>query len=153
MNIIRSEVVSIKYDQLWEDISSLVAGAGVKPVLIIVNSCEPGSTEDTQLQKMLDACNLNPTLYNLLRLHDQQMVAWRQLRERLDPKIIFMIGVLPSQLGISAMFSFNAPNNFNDRVWLPTLSINELEKNKDIKLQLWNSGLKPLFKDNVLGLV
>jgi hypothetical protein len=147
MNIIKSDIVAEKYDVLWSDISQVVNGAGPRPILILVSDCEKGSTADAQLQKMLDGATLKEEQYNLVRLADKQMIAWHQLREQLDPKIIFLIGVLPSQLGISALFSINAPNNFNDRLWLPTVSINELENSKELKLQLWNNGMKPVFKD------
>src|SRR5205823_5617738 len=102
------------------------------------------SASDAQLQKMLDGAELKEEQYNVIRLADKQLVAWHQLREHLFPKIIFLVGVLPSQLGISAIFSINVPNNFNDRLWLPTVSISELESAKELKLQLWNNGMKPL---------
>src|SRR5258708_2129554 len=124
MNIINSDLSDTKYDVLWDDVTPLIGDATVKPFLIIVNSCEPGSTEDTQLQKMLGptAANLVPEQYNIIRLKEDQMLAWHRLREQLNPQIIFLIGVSPAQLGISALFSINVPNGFNDRVWLPTLS-------------------------------
>ena len=149
MNIIKTDLVATKYDILWEDITGIVNGSTKKPLLILVSSCQPESAEDVQLKKMLDASLLAPAQYNIIRLADEQMLPWHRLREALDPKIIFLIGVLPSQLGISALFQINAPNNFSDRIWLPTLSIQELEKNIAVKTQLWNNGMKPLFKDDV----
>lgn len=148
MNLIRSQVVDVKYDRFWDDIN--IDDVQVKPVLIIAHGCEPGSAEDQQLHKMLDACKLTKEQYNIVRFIDEQMTAWHKLREVFSPSIIFLIGVSPAQLGISALFSLNVPNNFNDRQWLPTLSIAELEKAPDIKKQLWINGMKPLFIDKPL---
>jgi hypothetical protein len=147
MNIIKSEVVERKYDVLWDSVDAALSEMVVKPVLVIVNNCEVGSVEDGQLQKMLAGPKLTDNDCNILRLKEGQMMAWHKLREALDPKIIFLVGVSPAQLGISAMFTVNMPNNFNDRYWLPTYALNELEASKELKLQLWNNGMKPLLQD------
>jgi len=150
VNIIRSEVISNKYDVLWEDLSSITEGMQPKTVLILVSECEKDSVEDQQLLKMLGACKLTDEQYNIIRLQKDQQIAWHRLREKLEPKIVFLIGVMPVQLGISAFFKLNEPNNFGDCTWLPTLSIHELEQFAEVKKQLWISGMKPLFIDNPL---
>lgn len=150
MDIIKTNIVDTKYDELWQDFSPLVRDMAIKPVLIIINDYEAGGIEETQLIKMLDACRLSPTQYNILQLSQGKMIAWHQLRDQLQPDIIFLIGILPSQLGISALFSINSANSFDGKTWLPTVSINELEKNKEVKLQLWNNGMRPILADNPL---
>jgi len=80
-----------------------------------------------------------------------QKAAWHMLREQLDPKVIFLVGVSPAQLGISALFQINISNRFDDRYWLPTLSLEQLEQNADMKKQLWTGGMKPLFVDKIYG--
>ena len=147
MNIIKSDVVSPKFDVLWDNIADITAGLVPKDVLIIVKTFALESAEKGQLLKMLEACKLAAEQYNIIQLDNDKMVAWHQLRERLDPKIIFLIGILPSQLGISSLFRLNAPNRFNDRVWLATVSLSELEQNKALKQQLWTDGMKPVFVD------
>jgi hypothetical protein len=148
MNIIKTDIVTAGYDVFWQDVSPALTDTAQKPVLVIVAGCAANSPEDLQLQKMLEACKLNSSRYNIVRLDDEQQISWHQLREKVNPKIIFLIGVLPAQLGISALFQFNRQNNFNDRIWLPTLSLSELEKNQEIKKQLWQNGMKPLFIDS-----
>ena len=56
---------------------------------------------------------------------------------------------MPQQLGIAAMFRLNEPNRFNERIFIPTLSIPDLEKQPDAKKQLWLGGLKPVFADKL----
>lgn len=151
MNLFNSEIITSKHDALWADVSELVEGATSKPVLVVTNKVPPGSAEEMQLKKMMEACKLSPDQYNIITLEEGRQAAWYQLRELLDPKIIFLIGVLPAQLGISSLFKINEPNNFNDRIWLPTLSLKELEKNGALKVQLWNNGMKPIFIENKSG--
>ncbi len=148
MNIIKSDLVSAAHDVMWEDISGVVKDAGKRPVLILTQTYQPGSSEGTQLLKMLEAAKLQPEQYNIIQLEKDKIVAWHQLRERLNPDIIFLMGIHPSQLGISSLFRLNAPNRFNDRVWLPTLSLAELEQRPDVKKQLWLDGMKPVFVDS-----
>ncbi len=150
MNIIKSDLVSSESDVLWDDIPVAMQAAIVKPILILVNAYTPESAEGPQILKMLDACKLTPEQYNILQINKTQRIAWHKLREQVDPKIIFLIGVLPSQLGISSLFRMNVPNHFNDRIWLATLSISELEQHPDVKKQLWAEGMKPVFIDGPL---
>ena len=151
MNIIESDIISIEYDNFWEDISPGIGHATSKPILVLVNSYEKGSAEETQLLKMIDACQLNPEQFNIIQLKENEKAAWYQLREKLNPRIIFLIGIHPIQLGISSLFRLNEANNFNNCVWLPTLAINELEKHKDIKKQLWINGINPIFINKQSG--
>ena len=149
MNIIKSDVVSAVYDVMWDDASDVIKGAAERPILVLVQKYE-NATESAQLRKMLDAAQLSPEQYNIIELEKGKMVAWHRLREALNPQTIFLLGVVPSQLGISSLFRLNAPNHFNDRVWLATLSLSELEQRPDVKKQLWLDGMKPIFVDSTI---
>ena len=152
MNIINSDIITSGNDDLCAGVSFLINDPVPKPVLVITNEYVSEGTEDMQLKKMLEtACKLTAGQYQVIGLAPGQKAAWYQLRELLNPKVIFLIGILPARLGISALFTINEPNNFNDRVWLPTLSVKELEQNQAAKTQLWNSGMKPIFIEKKFG--
>jgi hypothetical protein len=150
INVINSDIVDAGYDVYWEDVSPLTNGAVPKPVLVITGSYQEDSEEQKQLLKMLEACKLRAEQYNIIQIGSGQRAAWHKLQQQLDPKIVFLIGILPVNLGISASFKLNEPNNFSGCVWLPTLSIKELGEDKDAKAQLWNNGMKPVFIGNPL---
>ena len=97
MNIIKTDIVSAEYDIYWTDISFAVAEASQKSVLIIVADCAETSTEDLQLQKMLEASKLQNSQFIIVRLLNGQKISWHQLREKINPKIILTIvfGYLP----------------------------------------------------------
>jgi len=151
MNILKSDIISSQNDEYWADISPLIGKALPRPVLALTIDSGKNPQEESQLQKMLEACKLSPEQYNIVKLPAGRKVAWHQLRDRLDPKIVFLIGVLPVQLGVSASLRFNLPNRFNDCIWLPTLSVTELDKFQDVKKQLWLEGMKPVFVDKRFG--
>ena len=152
MNIIKTSIIDPGTDVFWAG-PSLQDTAEVteRPILVLVNEYADGSNEEAQLLKMLDACGLKGEQYHILQVAKDQKTAWHQLRERHQPKVVFLIGVMPAQLGITAMFQLHTPNNFNDRVWLPTLSLSELEQQPAVKKQLWMNGMKPVFVDKVIG--
>jgi len=147
MHIIKTDVVGAGFDVFWEEAIPGEHEAVQKPVLVIVADCAENTAGDGQLQKMLEACKLTSQQYYILRISDGQKISWYRVREKINPKIVFLIGVLPVQLGIAALFRLNEANNFNDRLWLPTVSLQELDKNQELKKQLWTNGMKPLFID------
>lgn len=151
MNIIKSDLVSPEYDVFWEDVTALTNNAAPRPVLVLINRYEAGSHEQTQLHKMLDACKLLPEQYNIIFIEKDQKAAWHKLKAQLDPKIIFLIGVTPGQLGISSLFRLNEPNRFDEKVWLPTIPVLEQDNHPDVKKQLWVNGMKPVFVDKMYG--
>jgi len=151
MNIINVDIITSQNDALWADVSYLVNEPAPKPVLVMTNENESANPADDLLRKMLGACHLTAGQYHIITLKDGQKAAWHQLRELLGPKIILLFGIAPTQLGISALFKINEPNHFNDRVWLPTLSVKEIETKQEAKTQLWNNGMKPIFIEKKFG--
>ncbi len=153
MNIIKSDIVPDSQDIFWEDKNLHSDGNIKKPVLVLVTDCSEGSPEELLLMKMLGpgASNLNPNQYNILKLKDGEKIAWHQLRESYDPKVILMSGVSTGQLGISAIFNLNIPNRFSECIWIPTVMLTELNQNAEVKKQLWNNGMKPVFADKNFG--
>jgi hypothetical protein len=147
-HLIKSGVVGPKYDVFWQSADSAIAGASPKPVLVITTATDANSA---QLQKMMDVCKLQAEQYNVLPLQDGEQIAWHQLRDALQPKFVFLIGITPDRLGISALFRINEPNHFNGCLWLPTLSLTELNQHDPLKKQLWEEGMKPLFVEKKYG--
>lgn len=151
INIINTKVVSEEWNAFWEDITPMVADMRPLDTLVLSTPFEPGSATETQLQKMLLACQLQPGQYNLLLLTEHQKLAWHQLRNKLKPKNIVLLGISADQLGISIQFMPHQVNRFNDCNWMPTLSVPQLEEYPDIKKHLWNYGLKPVFVEKIYG--
>jgi hypothetical protein len=144
-DIIKTDIVNESWNVFWQGVEDSVNGLEPKDTLVLSIAYLPGSTEETLLQKMLQACKLEPGQYNTMLLQPEQQIAWHQLRDKLSPKKVFLVGILPVHLGISAFFRLNEPNHFNDCIFIPTISLNELEKQPEMRKQLWENGLKPAF--------
>lgn len=146
--IINTEIIDTTTDIFWHNNLSILGTFSPKPVLVITNTYPENSTEETQLQKILDACKLTTEAYNILQLPENEKVAWHSLKNSLKPDNVILFGVHPNQLGISALFRLNAANKFDGITIIPTLSLPELEKQPQAKKDLWVNALKPIFADN-----
>jgi hypothetical protein len=147
-DIIDTPIVTSNWDAFWQ------AGALPQPVdvLVVSQPYEAGSKEETQLHKMLQACLLDLRQCHILHLTAEENIAWHQLRDAATPKAVLLLGIHPQQLGISAMFRLFTPNKFDDRIWVASPSLAELELQPDAKKQLWVNGLKPVFVDKSTGI-
>lgn len=114
-------------------------------LLVISRPYAAGSAEEQTLQKMMAACKLSAAEYTVLKIAASESLSWQAVVGMNAPKVVMMLGVLPAQLSIHALFRVNAPNAFADRIVVPSLSLTEIEANPAVKKELWASALKPLF--------
>ncbi len=145
--IINTGIISNEWDQAWLETVSF-KDLQPKPVLIITSPYRDSRSEEPQLQKMLEACKLTTDQYNIIQINENQLIRIATLSNKLSIKTVLLLGILPNQLGISAQFILNTPNRFADSIFIPALSIWEMEQQPELKKQLWNNALKPVFIEN-----
>lgn len=145
-NIISSDIILSENDIFWDDeaVKDISSNNGIT-LLVVINEYEKDSIDDTVLGKLLTACKLKSDDYYILKIRAHQKIAWYQVRERLHPKVILSVGILPAQLGISSLFKLNEVNNYDNCKWIPALSVEQMEKQLEMKNQLWKNALKPVF--------
>jgi len=143
MNIINTEIVNSVADAFWNEVPERFTSLKPASVLVIA------STDDAapRVQRMLDACKLAPEEYNLLFLAPDENLAWHKLKAFFQPSVVFLIGIMPSQLGVSALFRLHEINRYDEVVLLPTLSIAYLDQHESEKKHLWSASMKPLLLD------
>ncbi len=149
--IINTSIITSDQDVFW---ASFPAAEGMepRPVLIISHDFQQGSAEEDQLNGIIRAgCKLTEDKYNVIQLKGGENAPWVQIREHLRPSVVLLFGISPSQLGISALFRLNEVNKFNQRIWVPTVSLSHLMQDKNLKGQLWNNALKPVFEGKAHG--
>jgi hypothetical protein len=146
-DIINTNIIPARWNEMWTE-QELLKNLQARPVLILTTPYQPDSPEATQLQKMLDACKLQREDYNLLSINDNQLVNISILQQTFNLNTVFLIGVLPYQLGIVADLALNYPNRFNDCIFIPALSLSAMEQQPQFKSRLWNDALKPVFIEN-----
>jgi len=145
-DIISSNIIDQKWDAFWEDRSAAMP-AGERQVLVLSLPFLPGSPEQVQLQRMLQACQLTEHQIHILQLEPEQLIAWHQIRDAIKPKQVILLGVTTEQLGLSVYLMPHQVSRFNDCIWIPTGSLELLAQQPEIKTHLWNYGLKPVFID------
>lgn len=151
MNIINSDILTTQYDVFWQDAHTFTATLHPAPVLVVTAPLQSGSAEQVQLQKMIDACKLSYSQYNIVSIPAGTQVAWHKLRAALQPNVVLLLGIVPATLGISALMKYCEPNRFDDVIWLPAPSVENLANQPEVKKQLWNQAMKPVFIDMAYG--
>jgi hypothetical protein len=148
LNIIKTEIIDPETDIFWTTSTNIGdAITGGKPLIVSLQYL-PGSADDVQLKKILDACKLDTDAYNILQIAAEEKIAWHILKNKYAPTTVLLFGVHPQQLGIAALFRLNGINNFDSTTIIPTLSLQQLEQLPQAKKDLWVNALKPLFADN-----
>lgn len=142
-NLINSEIVPQKYDEFWDEPSCEITNPEAE-ILVLTRPYDQGSSQEEQLTKLLNACNLTKN-QQTVQIPENQNIAYSKLKQKFNLKSILLIGVHPKQLGISALFRLNEINRFDNLNYIPTQSLEELESNPDLKKALWVNALKPLF--------
>lgn len=145
MNLINSKTVSSSEDIFWNDIPGKWEVLAPRPVLVLAAPYKTAGLEEETLIKMLSGCALTQDKYHILQIENGEQVAWHMLRDKLDPQQVILLGVEPGQLGISALFRFNEMNRFNDRTFIPSLSLQQMQQYPEAKKALWVQALKPCF--------
>lgn len=148
--IISSDIISKQEDIYWNDLSEIPeAVQGIS--LLVLSKPFTNQQEESQLTKMLQACQLKQEQY--YTLYVDMPLAWHKIKEKLQPKAVLLLGVHPNELGVNALFRLLVPNHFDDCLWIPSLSLGDMEKQPDTKKQLWVNSLKPIFVDKTIGTI
>lgn len=144
MELFSTPVIPASADAFWElPESDLVLEK--RRMMVISRPFDRASQAATTLRKMMEACRLAPDDYAVLELPRGQALSWSLLRGQSDAQLVLLLGVLPAELGISAMFAFNRPNAFSGAVFIPGLSLDGLLADSNSRKELWEAGLKPAF--------
>jgi hypothetical protein len=122
-------------------------GKNEKKILIASIDHEAVYLGDKQLAfltNVLDACKLGLT--------DVAIVNWQNLDEEarstftsaLDAKTVLLFGIEPATIGLPVNFPAFQVQEFNRRTYMHAPLLTEIEGDKELKKQLWNS-LKKIF--------
>lgn len=134
-DILNTAVVNTAFDAYWK--SGKATDLVPKDTLVISTVFTSGSAEENQLLKMLAACKLTPDQYQIVQVSQDEIIAWHQLRENSKATKVLLLGILPAQLGISAMMIPHEVNQFDSVQWMPTFSLNQIATNDALKKHLW----------------
>lgn len=145
MQLISSKIIPATQNVFWDDLPEPWQQLTPLSCLAITTELAEGSAANETLLKMLSACKLSADQYHILTFNEGQNIAWHKLKTLLQPKQVILLGIHPQQLGIQALFRMHQPNSYNDCLFIPSLSLEELDASPQAKKDFWVNGLKPVF--------
>ncbi len=142
MELFSTPVIPASADAFWE-LPESDEVLDDRRMLVISRPIDKASPAATTLKKMMEACRLRPDEYAVLELAPGEVLSWSLLRGQTKAGFVLLLGVMPAELGIGALFLFNRPNAFGGALFIPGMSLDQLMADGGSRRELWESGLKP----------
>ena len=141
-------------DQLIENLTTTVPektvqnylGHNAKKILLLVKYPSAPYLPDGELSfltTILSACKLSLADIAIANIQNMSQTELENLIDK-EAVTVLQFGIEPSVIGLPVHFPQFQTQQFNKRTYLHAPTLSELEKNKELKKQLWNS-LKKLF--------
>jgi hypothetical protein len=128
-----------------EEVSLRYLGNNQRNILIIVANDTAPFLPDAELAfltSVLSACKLS--LADVAIINTHSLPSAEGIAERVECKNVLLFGIEPLAIGLPIHFPHFQLQQFNKRTYLAAPLLNQIENDKAVKLQLWNS-LKALF--------
>lgn len=97
------------------------------------------------IHNMMKACGLLEKDYHLISLLEHP-ISWKKLCGWIDhTQEIIIFDEIETILSLNITFKHNLPTRFDDKVWIKTHSLKEINEQQEQKANFWNHALKPYF--------
>jgi len=122
-------------------------GSNQKKIAILVN-CETAiylpDDELNFLLGILTACKLSMADVALVNLSKNPDIDYSILTDQFKAEKVFLFGLTAAAIALPLQFPNYQVQQFNNQVYLSSVSLNEMQANKEEKMKLWNC-LKKIF--------
>jgi hypothetical protein len=139
--VLDAKIISAGEDRFWEDRDGILAS--LTPCNVLVVAAEP--VDEAMIERLVARCGSKPGEYAVVRVSAAGAPAWRQLQAAVIPQVVILLGVLPADLGVHALFVFCEPNRFGGALWLPGPSCAQMNGEVALRKQFWDKALAPAF--------
>jgi hypothetical protein len=122
-------------------------GSNQKHIAILVNSDAAIYLPDDELNFLLGiltACKLSMADIALVNLSKNEDLNYSVLTEQLKAEKVFLFGLNAAAIELPLQFPHYQVQQFNNQVYLSSVSLNEMQANKEEKMKLW-ACLKKIF--------
>ena len=140
------EIVAEPTKQTGQPINYL--GNNKRNVLILVDYNDSVFIPDAQLNfltNILTACKLGLDDIAILNMWQKGVVSFKEIYKSVPAKSVLLFKVMPEAIALPINFPLFQVQSFDGISYLTAPSLEEIEKNKSLKTDLWTS-LKKLFK-------
>lgn len=122
-------------------------GNNAKKIIILANSTATIYLPDEDLNFLLgilSACKLSMADVALINMAKNGAVQYKDISDQLNAEKIILFGIEPEIIGLPLQFPHYQIQQFNNQVYLSSVSLTKLMADKEEKLKLWNC-LKKIF--------
>ena len=122
-------------------------GSNQKKIAVLVSSTTAIYLPDEQLNFLLGiitACKLSMADIALINVAKNPNLVHSAVTQQLKSEKIFLFGLDADALALPLQFPHYQVQHFNNQIYLSSVTLNELQANKEEKLKLWNC-LKNIF--------
>ena len=122
-------------------------GNNQKKIAILVKSETAIYLPDDELNFLLGiltACKLSMADIALVNLFKNPDLIYSGLTEKLKAEKIFLFGLTADTIALPLQFPHYQVQQFNNQIYLSSVSLNEMQSAKEEKMKLWNC-LKKIF--------
>ena len=122
-------------------------GSNQKKITILVSSKTSIYVPDEELNFLmgiLNSCKLSMADIALVNLAKNPDINYSILTEELKAEKIFLFGLSANAIALPLQFPHYQVQQFNNQVYLSSVSLNEMKANKEEKMKLW-ACLKKIF--------
>jgi hypothetical protein len=122
-------------------------GSNQKKITILVNADAAIYLPDDELNFLmgiLTACKLSMADIALVNLAKNPNLVYSVLSEQLKAEKVFLFGLNAASIELPLQFPHYQVQQFNNQVYLSSVSLAEMQANKEEKMKLWNC-LKKIF--------
>jgi hypothetical protein len=122
-------------------------GSNQKKIAILVNNAEAIYLPDDELNFLLGiltACKLSMADIALINVSKNAGLVYTDITEQLKADKVFLFGLDAATLKLPLQFPHYQVQRYNNQVYLSSVSLTNLQKDKEEKMKLWNC-LKNIF--------
>ena len=122
-------------------------GSNQKKIAVLVSSTTAIYLPDEELNFLLGiitACKLSMADIALINVAKNPNLVHSAVTQQLKSEKIFLFGLDADALALPLQFPHYQVQHFNNQIYLSSVTLNELQANKEEKLKLWNC-LKNIF--------
>lgn len=144
MDIFTTPIVPSSQNAWWQDLPASWNNLSAGKILMIATA-ETSKNYQDGLEKMVKACKVDPSNANIMILDDKERIAWNRLNTLLQPELVMLLGVDPSQLGIQSRLTPNALTSFDGCTWIVTAAPSIFFEDTTLRSHVWNNCLRRHF--------
>lgn len=144
-SMFKNSLIDLKFkpdSQILQEENKLeFLGGNEKKIIFLTNDDQNKFISDSAiifLNALLNACSLTLADIALINFNQYKMVRYSELTDRLNARKVLIFGISADKLSLPFTIPFFQVQKFQEAVFLFCPSLEEVQRDKELKKQLWN---------------